>query len=154
MNIHFRVATPKDVDAAVPLIFSSGPGAFDYIFSPKPGQAQEFLRYTFQDGAGEFGYKNHVVCELDKKVVAIGAAFDGESTIKFFLAMGRQINRLILWAVIVHRYPARATSGTGHSAAKRAFALHRSPRRGPKPAKQRYRCKARRAFDGTGQKSR
>lgn len=91
MNINFRGATPKDVDAAVPLIFSSGPGAFDYIFSPKPGQAQEFLRYTFQDGAGEFGYKNHIVGELDGKVVAIGAAFDGESTLNFFLAAGRQI---------------------------------------------------------------
>ncbi len=91
MNVHFRDATPKDVDAAIPLIFSSGPGAFDYIFSPKPGQAQEFLRYTFQDGSGEFGYKNHVVGEFDGKVVAIGAAFDGESTLKFFLAMGRQI---------------------------------------------------------------
>lgn len=88
MNVHFRDATPKDVDAAIPLIFSSGPGAFDYIFSPKPGQAQEFLRYTFQDGAGEFGYKNHIVGELDGKVVAIGAAFDGESTLNFFLAAG------------------------------------------------------------------
>ena len=91
MNVHFRDATPKDVDAAIPLIFSSGPGAFDYIFSPKPGQAQEFLRYTFQDGAGEFGYKNHIVGELDGKVVAVGAAFDGDTTLNFFLAAGRQI---------------------------------------------------------------
>ncbi|MFN8383938.1 MAG: GNAT family N-acetyltransferase [Anaerolineales bacterium] len=91
MNVHFRNATPKDVDAAVPLIFSSGPGAFNYIFSPKPGLAQEFLRYTFQDGAGELGYKNHIVGELDGKVVAVGAAFDGETTLKFFLAAGRQI---------------------------------------------------------------
>lgn len=91
MDIHFRAATPKDVDAAVPLIFSSGPGAFNYIFSPKPNQALEFLRYTFQDGAGELGYKNHIVGELDGKVIAAGTAFDGESTLNFFLAAARQI---------------------------------------------------------------
>lgn len=91
MDIHFRAATPKDVDAAVPLIFSSGPGAFNYIFSPKPNQALEFLRYTFQDGAGELGYKNHIVGEFDGKVVAVGAAFDGDTTLNFFLAAGRQI---------------------------------------------------------------
>ena len=91
MDIHFRAATLEDLDAAVPLIFSSGPGAFNYIFSPKPNQALEFLRYTFQDGAGELGYKNHIVGELDGKVVAVGAAFDGESTLKFFLAAARQI---------------------------------------------------------------
>ncbi len=91
MNIKFRPATPNDVHAAVPLIYSSGPAAFDFIFSPKPKQALEFLHYTFSDGNGEFGYKYHVVGEVDGKVVAVGTAFDGEATLKYFLAMGRQI---------------------------------------------------------------
>lgn len=91
MTLHFRPATPEDVHAAVPLIYSSGPAAFDFIFSPKPKQALEFLHYTFTDGNGEFGYKYHVVGEVDGKVVAVGTAFDGESTLKYFLAMGRQI---------------------------------------------------------------
>ncbi len=91
MNINFRPATPEDVHAVVPLIYSSGPAAFDFIFSPKPKQALEFLHYTFSDGNGEFGYKYHVVGEVDGKVVAVGTAFDGEATLKYFLAMGRQI---------------------------------------------------------------
>lgn len=91
MTLHFRTATPEDVHAAVPLIYRSGPAAFDFIFSPKPKQALDFLRYTFADGNGEFGYKYHVVGEVDGKVVAVGTAFDGESTLNYFLAMGRQI---------------------------------------------------------------
>ena len=91
MTLHFRLATPEDVHAAVPLIYSSGPAALDFIFSPKPKQALEFLHYTFSDGNGEFGYKYHVVGEVDGKVVAVGTAFDGEATLKYFLAMGRQI---------------------------------------------------------------
>lgn len=91
MTLHFRPATPEDVHAAVPLIYSSGPAAFDFIFSPKPKQALDFLHYTFTDGNGEFGYKYHVVGEVDGKVVAVGTAFDGEATLNYFLAMGRQI---------------------------------------------------------------
>ncbi len=91
MNLEFRPAAPEDVHAAVPLIYSSGPAAFEFIFSPKPKQALDFLHYTFTDGNGEFGYKYHVVGEVDGKVIAVGTAFDGESTLKYFLAMGRQI---------------------------------------------------------------
>lgn len=91
MNINFRPATPNDAAAAVPLIYSSGPAAFDFIFSPKPKQALEFLQYTFTDGNGEFGYKYHVVGEVDGNVVAVGTAFDGNAALKYFLAMGRQI---------------------------------------------------------------
>jgi len=91
MNINFRLATPNDAAAAVPLIYSSGPAAFDFIFSPKLKQALEFLQYTFKDGNGEFGYKYHVVGEVDGNVVAVGTAFDGNATLKYFLAMGRQI---------------------------------------------------------------
>jgi ribosomal protein S18 acetylase RimI-like enzyme len=93
MNINFRAATPNDVDAAVPLIYSSGPAAFDFVFSRKPGQSLEFLYSAFVDGAGEMGYKNHIVGEQDGKVVAIGAAFDGSTGFPFFLAAARQIIR-------------------------------------------------------------
>jgi hypothetical protein len=33
MQIQFRPATPEDVEQAIPLIYSSGPAAFDYIFT-------------------------------------------------------------------------------------------------------------------------
>ena len=37
MPLSFRPARPEDVDAAVPLIYSSGPDAFDYAFA-RPGR--------------------------------------------------------------------------------------------------------------------
>lgn len=33
MDLTFRRATSADAEAAVPLIYSSGPTAFDYVFS-------------------------------------------------------------------------------------------------------------------------
>src|SRR5690349_2765813 len=90
--VGFRQAAPADAAAAVPLIHSSGPAAFDYVFAVAGhATAQEFLRRAFVDGAGEFGWRNHWVGELDGRVVAVGAGYGGESGLAFMLAAARQI---------------------------------------------------------------
>lgn len=90
--LQFRQATLGDVLPVVPLIHSSGPAAFDYVFAvPGHGDAQAFLRQAFIDGAGEFGWRNHVVGELDGAVVAVGAGFGGDTKWSFTLAAARQI---------------------------------------------------------------
>jgi ribosomal protein S18 acetylase RimI-like enzyme len=90
--VRFRIATAADAAAAVPLIHSSGPAAFDYVFAlPGRGDAQAFLRRAFADGAGEFGWRNHVVGELEGVVVAVGAGYGGETALAFTLAAARQI---------------------------------------------------------------
>ncbi len=91
LAIRFRPAAPSDVERAAPLIYSSGPAAFDYVFARKRKSALDFLRYAFIDGAGEMGYKNHVVGEYEGKVVVVGAAYDGSTGFPFFLAAARQI---------------------------------------------------------------
>jgi ribosomal protein S18 acetylase RimI-like enzyme len=92
MKIAFRSAAAADVEAAVPLIYSSGPAAFDYIFTLDGGPAAEdFLRQAFLDGAGEFGWRNHVVGELDGRIVAAGAGWTGARGFRFMIAGARQI---------------------------------------------------------------
>jgi ribosomal protein S18 acetylase RimI-like enzyme len=94
MKIAFRRATAADVDAAVPLIYSSGPAAFDYVFTLEGGPtAQDFLRWAFLDGAGEFGWRNHVVGEVDGRIVAAGAGWTGGAGFRFMIAGARQILR-------------------------------------------------------------
>lgn len=91
-SLEFRPAVPADADDAVPLIYSSGPAAFDYVFSvPGKGSAPDFLRRAFTDGAGEFGFRNHLVGVHEGRMVAAGAAWSGESTPAFTLAAARQI---------------------------------------------------------------
>jgi ribosomal protein S18 acetylase RimI-like enzyme len=88
----FRPATPDDADAAVPLIYSSGPAAFDYVFSvPGKATSQDFLRRAFVAGDGEFGHRNHVVGTIDGKAVAAGATWSGSANAGFALAAARQI---------------------------------------------------------------
>ncbi len=92
MEIDFRKARPEDADAAVPLIYSSGPATFDYVFSHGTGVAtRAFLRRAFMMGRGEFGFDNHYVATVDGEVVATGACFSGQDTFAFTRAALHQI---------------------------------------------------------------
>lgn len=105
MPLAFRRALPDDVAAAVPLIYSSGPAAFDYVFASTPkGSAQDFLRQAFVSGAGQFGYRQHWVAEQAGRVVAVGTALSGEVNLRNMLAAAGQIIRfygpLHCWKVL------------------------------------------------------
>ena len=60
----------------VPLIFSSGPDAFNYVFSHRTKtNAQGFLEKAFVREDSDFSYRNHICGTLDGQIVASGAAF-------------------------------------------------------------------------------
>ena len=88
--ITFRPARPEDAPEAVPLILSSGPDAFDFVFKSSRNTPAAFLLRAFPDGAGQFGYRNHVVGEVDGRVVAAGAGWTSASALPFLTAAVRQ----------------------------------------------------------------
>ena len=91
MPAEFRPARADDANAAVPLIYASGPEAFNYVFGPtNKGGALAYLRAAFRDGAGEFGYRNHVVGVRAGEVVAAGAGWSSATTLPFTMAAARQ----------------------------------------------------------------
>ena len=92
MPLHFRPARSDDAEAAVPLIYSSGPAAFDYVFGGTPkGTARDFLCKAFVSGAGQFGYRQHWVGEQDGRVVAVGTALSGEVNLRNMRVAAGQI---------------------------------------------------------------
>lgn len=92
MTLHFRPARSDDAEAAVPLIYSSGPAAFDYVFGGTPkGTARDFLCKAFVSGAGQFGYRQHWVGEQDGRVVAVGTALSGEVNLRNMRVAAGQI---------------------------------------------------------------
>jgi ribosomal protein S18 acetylase RimI-like enzyme len=89
VDLTLRPARPWDVDAAVPLIYSSGPAAFEYVFTHAArGSATEFLHRAFTVRGGEFGYGNHTVAEIDGEVVGVGAAFSGAGLLASTITTG------------------------------------------------------------------
>lgn len=91
MPLKFRPAEPRDAEQAVPLIYSSGPAAFDYVFQRAGLSAEGFLHAAFIDGGGMFGYPRHWVGELGGKVVAAGTGYSGELNLRNTLTASRQI---------------------------------------------------------------
>ena len=91
MPLKFRPAEPRDAEQVVPLIYSSGPAAFDYAFRRAGLTAEGFLQAAFVDGAGMFGYPRHWVGELGGKVVATGTGYSGEVNLRNMLSATRQI---------------------------------------------------------------
>ncbi|MCG3171111.1 MAG: hypothetical protein CALGDGBN_02698 [Pseudomonadales bacterium] len=87
-----RPCTAADAAVAVPLIHASGPAALRYVFAPRAeGQALAFLHAAFADGAGEFGFRNHLAIERDGSVLGVAALWDGRSNAAFTVAAVRQI---------------------------------------------------------------
>lgn len=72
----FRNAMPQDVEAAVPLINSSGTRAIDYGFLPLPKTSCDFLRFAFIHGKGFLGHENHTVALIQGRVVGIAAFYN------------------------------------------------------------------------------
>jgi len=102
----FRAATPVDVADAVPLIYCSGPSAFDYVFGMGNSLgAQEFLRFAYLRRGGEFGWEAHRVAEIGGRVAAAGAAFDGRAVLRFTISNALAILRFYgpirAWGVMV-----------------------------------------------------
>jgi ribosomal protein S18 acetylase RimI-like enzyme len=72
----FRKAQPQDVERVVPLIYSAGPQAIDYLFQCHGKKSQDFLRFAFKNGNGFLGYKNHTVATMSGQVVGILAVYN------------------------------------------------------------------------------
>jgi len=73
-SITFRPCVRQDVDQAIGLIYSSGPAAFNYVFSQAGvSQPLEFLRSAFLAGDSEFGFQQHIAIERNGVLVGVGA---------------------------------------------------------------------------------
>src|SRR6185436_9550529 len=71
-TISIRPAEAKDVEAAIPLIYSSGPDAWDYVFADGKYKSSDFIRYIFVKRGNSIGYKNHfVACDGNKVIGTI-----------------------------------------------------------------------------------
>jgi len=87
MDIKFRPAAPEDAGAVVPLIYSSGPAAFDYaLVDESHRSAEDFLIQAFRKRGGVFGHGNHTVAVLGDQVVGAGACFSRAKSLAFTIA--------------------------------------------------------------------
>jgi ribosomal protein S18 acetylase RimI-like enzyme len=90
-SLSFHPSKQEEAAEIVPLIYSSGPAAFDYVFRTKNHQATDFLAFAFLKEIGEFSYKNHTTVKLNGEIAGTGSVFCGKEMPGFTLAAFMQI---------------------------------------------------------------
>lgn len=83
MTYDIRPAYPSDAKQVAPLIYSSGPRAFEYIFSiDRPLACLAFLEEAFAGQKNMFSYQHHYVVEEEGKILGVMAIFTRASMSK------------------------------------------------------------------------
>ncbi|HRI88490.1 MAG TPA: GNAT family N-acetyltransferase [Candidatus Hydrogenedentes bacterium] len=92
VDVMLRLAMPDDADAAVPLIYSSGPAVIEYMFRVwDAGDAMACMRRGFVKNCGELGHAIHTVAVIDGAVVGVGTAYSGREMPGYMIAGTRNI---------------------------------------------------------------
>ncbi|MCG6169321.1 GNAT family N-acetyltransferase [Leptospira sp. FAT2] len=68
-SLQIRPSEPQDVDVVVPLIYSSGPAAWDFVFTQNEKTPFDFLRSSFIKRGNTISYTNHFVAEHQGEIV-------------------------------------------------------------------------------------
>lgn len=89
-DLQFRPARPEDALAAVPLIYSSGPASWDFVFQEGGISPHAFLERSFRGKRNTISHKNHFVAEIKGQVV--GTIVIYTSSDFFFLNAGTAAN--------------------------------------------------------------
>ena len=102
-----RPARAEDASAAAPLIFSSGPDAFNYVFSHRTRvNAEGFIAHAFACDRGEFSWRYFWIVEVDGAVAGTASGYTGADARDFLWPAVRQIiqcNGLIGGARVIRR---------------------------------------------------
>ncbi len=77
MEIEIRPAVRGDVDAAVPLLYSSGEHEYDYAFATRRHPAVDWIRSAFLATSTTESYQAFRVAAIDGRVVGIGSFLGG-----------------------------------------------------------------------------
>jgi ribosomal protein S18 acetylase RimI-like enzyme len=77
MDFEIRAASPRDVDAAVPLIYSSGQHEYDYAFGTRGHPAVDWIHTAFLTRSTTESHQAFRVAVIDGRVVGIGSFLDG-----------------------------------------------------------------------------
>jgi ribosomal protein S18 acetylase RimI-like enzyme len=87
-----RPCNQKDIEEAVPLIYSAGPNAFNYVLnSQHKDEMFGFLKKLYLISGSEFSHQQHLGVYFDNKLIALGGIRYSKSNLKFMFNTAKQI---------------------------------------------------------------
>jgi len=77
MNVNIRQARPDDAQMVIPMIYSSGPHEFDYVFSAGDKLIDDYLLFAFPTPWGGQSHRVFTVATSNNEVVGVSAFYSG-----------------------------------------------------------------------------
>ncbi|MGE8720718.1 N-acetyltransferase family protein [Leptospira terpstrae] len=105
IHLTIRKATPSDLDSIVPLIYSSGPIAWSFVFQEGKKTAIDFLNTAYVHRGNTVSYTNHFVAEIEGRVVGSILSYTQPSF--FALTLGTAFRILSVYGVHAPKVMAR-----------------------------------------------
>jgi len=93
--MQIRLASLNDAPFVAPLIYSSGPELYDFIYKTGRVDPKQFIEFEFRSGRGFCGYRNVTVVMQGDEVVATGCFFDGNQHKS--LSLGSLVNMFLFF---------------------------------------------------------
>ncbi|MBX9654280.1 GNAT family N-acetyltransferase [bacterium] len=84
-DVTIRPAKAHDAEQAAPLIYSSGPAAFNYLLHQNGYDPVAFLRHSFARANALFGYRHHAVAVHEDRVVGTIAYYTKQDLLRINL---------------------------------------------------------------------
>lgn len=84
-EVTIRPAEAHDAEQAAPLIYSSGPAAFNYLLHQNGYDPVAFLRHSFARANALFGYRHHAVAVHENRVVGTIAYYTKQDLLRINL---------------------------------------------------------------------
>ncbi|TGL44583.1 GNAT family N-acetyltransferase [Leptospira perdikensis] len=96
-HLTIRNAKPSDVDSIVPLIHSSGPKAWTFVFQEEKKTAFDFLNSSYIRRGNTVSYTNHCVAEIDGRVVGSILSYSQPSFLALTMGTALRILSVYTW---------------------------------------------------------
>lgn len=85
MDVQIRQARPDDVQSVIPMIYSSGPHEFDYVFNVGDKTVRSYLSFAFPSRLGGQSYRVFTTAVSSGQVVGISAFYSGRDALRLNL---------------------------------------------------------------------
>lgn len=85
MNIEIRKARSDDLGFVFPMVYSSGPHEYDYVFNVGNKTIQDYFSFAFPSKFGTQSHRVFTVATVNDQVVGIGAFYCGNDNIQLNL---------------------------------------------------------------------
>lgn len=106
--MQIRRGTPEDTGDWVSMLYSAGPGIYEFIYADRRRSAKQYIAYEYRSGMGFCGCRNVTVMAIGREVIATGCVYDGRTYWRLMAGSGlnmlRYFGPIDMWPAVLRSH--------------------------------------------------